>query len=118
MQAADALGIEVGGAGSAGVLNISDAMLGYLSTVGNLVIGTQGDDGHAAVGAGSVVVNAIDFGVLTSAPMAIFGTSVTVAAGAGFMNPPVRARASPGMADRWLPEERDERKREVSRPGL
>jgi hypothetical protein len=78
-----ALGIEVGGAGSAGVLNISEAMVGYLSTVGNLIIGTQGDDGHAALGAGSVVVNAIDFGVLTSVPMAIFGTSVTVAAGAG-----------------------------------
>jgi len=75
--------IVVGGAGTNGSYNVSSAMLGHLSGAGQLVIGTQGADGHAAAGAGSVTVAAIDFSQVTAAPIQVYGGSVTVAAGAG-----------------------------------
>jgi len=77
--------IVVGGSGTgaAGSYNVSDAMLGHLSSASQVVIGTQGADGHAAAGAGSVTLAATDFSLVTAAPIAVYGSSVTVSAGAG-----------------------------------
>jgi hypothetical protein len=75
--------IVVGGAGTDGAYNVSSAMLGHLSGANQVVIGTQGADGHAAPGAGKVTVAAIDFSQTTAAPIQVYGSSVTVAAGAG-----------------------------------
>ena len=78
-----ALAIDIGGAGVTGGYNVTAAQLAHLATVGSLVIGTQGTDGHAAAGAGTVSLAAIDLRALTAAPVAVYGGIVTVAAGAG-----------------------------------
>ena len=80
-----ALAVDVGGAGVAGAYTVSTAQLAHLASVGSLVIGTQGTDGHAAAGAGNVSVAAIDFAALTTAPIALYGANVTVVAGAGVL---------------------------------
>ncbi|WP_426210262.1 LEPR-XLL domain-containing protein [Massilia sp. TWP1-3-3] len=74
--------IVVGGA-AAGAFNISAGMLAHLSSADSLVIGVQGSDGHAAVGAGNVTLAPIDLGAITAAPVKVFGTSITLAQGAG-----------------------------------
>jgi len=75
--------IVVGGSGVDGAFSITSSMLGHLAGAGQLVIGVQGADGHAAPGAGKVTLAAIDFAALTGAPLQVFGSTVVVEAGAG-----------------------------------
>jgi len=75
--------IVVGGSGVNGAYNVSAAQLAHLATATQVIIGTRGADGHAAAGAGPVTVNAIDFSVLTGAPVQVYGSVVTLAAGSG-----------------------------------
>lgn len=79
------LDIVVGGS-VAGAFNISSAMLQHLSGADSLVIGVQGGDGHAAAGAGKVTLAPLDFGAFTAAPVKVFGTSITLAAGSGSLS--------------------------------
>jgi len=75
--------IVVGGTGAAGAFSVTDGMLGHLAGAGQLVIGVQGADGHAAAGAGKVSIVATDFAALSSAPLQVFGSLVTVEASQG-----------------------------------
>jgi hypothetical protein len=77
--------IVVGGTAD-GAFNISADMLSHLSSAEKLVIGVQGSDGHAAVGAGNVTLAPIDLAAITAAPVQVFGTSITLAQGAGSLN--------------------------------
>jgi hypothetical protein len=75
--------IVVGGAGGTGAYNVTSAQLAHLATATQVIIGTQGADGHAAAGAGVVTVNPMDFAAVTSAPIQVYGSVVTLAAGSG-----------------------------------
>ena len=78
--------INLAGPDVVGDYNISTATLAHLSTVHNLVVGTQGADGHAAAGAGGVTVTAVDFGALTAAPLRVYGSDVIVPAASGTLH--------------------------------
>ncbi len=78
--------IVVGGSGAAGAYNVTSAQLAHLASATEVLIGTQGADGHAAEGAGAVTLAAIDFAALTAAPIKVFGSVVTLAAGSGTLH--------------------------------
>jgi len=78
--------IVVGGAGAAGAYLVTNDQLAHLASATEVLIGTQGADGHAAAEAGAVTVSAIDFAAFTAAPIRVYGSVVTLAAGSGVLH--------------------------------